>query len=488
MVQLVDRGMVEEMVARACRIVTGRGLGTRNNELLHRAGENESLAVRNGRIYPAKELLDSCLAHIKGNSVPRNEIPVNNHGWLDMIINSGDDADVVIKLTDLPFQYCDHEKRAIEPLTRDRVIEGTKLLHRLSELYGVRGYSCGVPQDTHAQLKAIEQYLIGYRYHRRGGGTIQSVPREAEAGFSLIRSVAEDWEDPRERDLMFFSPSPLILDADDLYLCFKEKIILRSFMVGSMPMMGMTGPIDPVGVYILGIAEVLGAAAILHAIFPEARAYVYPHPQTMSLQTGQMAFGTIEHARLEMMKLKVMEVLGLPYYNLKDIMTSAQMPGPTAQGDKALGFYTGITAGFRAFNLMPLSTDQVWSPVQALLDIENLRNAWKALEPLGTPVNFEEITTHIGAVMDEGILFSESDHTLLHMHEHYDTDSFLKRHFSSETWASSGRPEELVAVSEKVDELVGGWDYRPPQEKLERILDLYHGMCKKLNQAPIDLD
>jgi len=37
------------------------------------------------------------------------------------------------------------------------------------------------------------------------------------------------------------------LDADDLYLCFKPGINLSSFMVGSMPMMGMTGPVDPVG-------------------------------------------------------------------------------------------------------------------------------------------------------------------------------------------------------------------------------------------------
>src|SRR4030042_6655080 len=135
-----------------------------------------------------------------------------------------------------------------------------------------------------------------------------------------------------------------------------------------MPMMGMTGPVDPVGVYVQGLGEGLGAAAILHALFPEARAYVYPHPQVMDLRSGHMAFGTVEHARLEMIKMQVMKALNLPYYNLKDIMTSAQMPGSMAQGDKALGFFTGIMAGYRAFNLMALSTDQVWSPVQALLD------------------------------------------------------------------------------------------------------------------------
>jgi len=233
---------------------------------------------------------------------------------------------------------------------------------------------------------------------------------------------------------------------------------------------------------------VLGAATILHAIFPAARAYVYPHPQAMSLYSGQMAFGTIEHARLEMIKITVMDALELPYYNLKDIMTSAQMPGSVAQGDKALGFYTGIMAGFRAFNLMPLSTDQVWSPVQALLDIENLTNAWKALEPATPRTNCGLLADHIREVIDQGILFSESDHTLLHMHEHYDMGSFLQRYFSSESWNQAGNPDELDALELKKDELVSAWNYHPPGEKLEAILGIYHDLCRKLKTEPFSLE
>jgi trimethylamine:corrinoid methyltransferase-like protein len=286
---------------------------------------------------------------------------------------------------------------------------------------------------------------------------------------------------------MFFSPSPMILDADDLYLCFQNGITLNRFMVGSMPMMGMTGPIDPIGVYILGIAEVLGAASVLHAIFPDAQAYVYPHPQAMSLQSGRMAFGTVEHARLEMMKIIIMDVLGLQYYNLKDIMTSAQMPGSMAQGDKALGFYSGIIAGYRAYNLMPLSTDQVWSPEQALLDIENLQNAWKVLQPINTQET-SEICGHIESIIDAKMLFSESDHTLLHMHEHYDLELLQKRYFTSETWMSAGKPDEIAAIEEKKDGFISLWDYHPPQDKLEKVIDIYNGLCKRLNAEPLNLD
>lgn len=475
---------ITEIIDTACKIVLEKGIKTRNTELLHQASLNEHLVVKGQNIFFPRELLDSCLKELKNNRACTQ----GSHDWRDMIINKGDDKEIVIKLSDLPFQYCDHRERTIRPLTRNKVIEGTKLLHVLSEQKNIRGYSCGVPQDTDPYLRAIEQYLIGFRYNRNGGGTIQSIASEVEEEFIRIRAIAEDWEDTRRRDLMLFSPSPMLLDAEDLYLCFKEDIQLNSFMVGSMPMMGMTGPVDATGVYILAIAEVLGAASVLHALFPKAKAYIYPHPQAMSLRSGQMAFGTIEHARLEMLKKGMMENLGLPYYNLKDIMTSAQMPGSMAQGDKALIFYTGILAGYRAFNLMPLSTDQGWSPIQTLLDIENLQSAWKSIDSSETEGDCSESMEVITETLDEESLFAEHSHTLTNMFDHYDMDLWQKRHFTSEGWTDAGRPNEYKAVEETADSLISTWNYRPEQEKLEKINDIYTSLCKRYNADPLKFD
>ena len=485
---LLRKGIAAEMIDSACKVVLEKGIGTRNAELLKKGLENEHLSVKGTRIFVSPEILKSCLKKLSGARVPSGEKLVQQHDWKDMIINRGDDHEVVIKLTDLPYQFCDHMAGKIVPLSREQVVSGTKLMHVLSEKKNIRGYSCGVPQDTHPCLKAIEQYLIGFRFNINGGGTIQSVAPEVEEQFSEIRSIAESWEDPKQRDLMLFSPSPMLLDAEDLYLCFREGVRLNSFMVGSMPMMGMTGPVDPVGVYILALAEVIGAASVLHAFFPDAGVFVYPHPQAMSLETGQMAFGTVEHARLEMMKLEIMEALGLTYYNLKDIMTSAQMPGAMAQGDKALGFYTGIMAGYRAFNLMPLSTDQVWSPVQALLDIENLQNAWKSMDQSKIGGDCGSLTDVIMEVIDAKSLFAEHSHTLINMFDNYELEVWQRRHFSSETWGESGEPHELRALEHKVDEFTSTWEYRPPQDKLEKISDIYMALCRKYNTEPLNLD
>lgn len=488
MIKLLSDGIVDQMISTASKLVIEKGIMTRNSKLIEAAVMNDLLHVKGNRIFPSDEALKSCLIHLKQNRISTSDFYENQHGWPDMLIDHQANNDLVIKLTDLPYQFCDHRTQQIIPLSRDHVIEGTKLMHVLSVQQNLKGYSCGVPQNTANPLKTIEQYLIGYRYNQNGGGTIQSVAAEVEMDFNEIRCIAEGRENHQDRSLMLFSPSPMILDADELYLCFKPGINVSSFMVGSMPMMGMTGPVDPIGSYILGIAEVLGAATVLHALFPQAKAFVYPHPQAMDLRSGQMAFGTIEHARLEMLKLQVMKSLGLQYYNLKDIMTSAQMPGSMAQGDKALGFYTGLMAGYKAFNLMPLSTDQVWSPVQALLDIDALKNAYAATRLINKPDAITNAWNTICEVIDNDYLFAETIDTLMNMNENYDMEFLHNRFFSSEVWNSGGRQPELLAVEEKCQELISAWDFYPEQGKLEKILPIYHKLCSKYNVDPLNLD
>jgi len=488
MLKLLSYSTVQEMIGGACRLIPEKGIMSRNSHLIQAAALSENLYVKGNRIFPSSEAVDMCLLHLKQNSLSPGDKLGNHHDWHDMLVNHGEDSKILIKLTDLPYQYCDHINRQIIPLTRKHVIEGTKLLHVLSLQKGIRGYSCGVPQDTAAILKPIEQYLIGFRYNHNGGGTIQSVAEEVENQFAEIRCIAEGRNDPNERSLMLFSPGPLILDAEDLYLCFKPGIAVTEFMVGSMPMMGMTGPIDPIGAYILAIAEVLGAAAVLHALFPAARAYIYPHPQAMDMTTGQMAFGTIEHARLEIIKMQVMQALGLPYYNVKDIMTSAQMPGSMAQADKALGFYTGIMSGYRAFNLMPLSTDQVWSPVQALLDIDALGNAWSAIKTQDREGAVSNAISAISCAIDSNCLFAEIEDTLMNMGLHYEMGTLHKRYFTSELWQSALRPTEYEAIRETADYLVGSWNFQPDTAKFEKMLSIYYRLCKHYHTEPLKLD
>jgi len=127
--QLLSIGTVEEMIATACKLVTDKGLMTRNTELFEAAEINQTLLTKGNRIFPSVEALVSCMTHLKQNRISAHDIYENQHGWPDVLIDRCATNDLVIKLTDLPYQFCDHRLQQIIPLTREHVIEGTKLLH-----------------------------------------------------------------------------------------------------------------------------------------------------------------------------------------------------------------------------------------------------------------------------------------------------------------------------------------------------------------------
>jgi len=186
--------------------------------------------------------------------------------------------------------------------------------------------------------------------------------------------------------------------------------------------------------------------------------------------------------------MEIMNTLEVPYYNLKDISTSSQIPGSIAPGDKTLGFFSGILAGYRTFKIMPLSTDQGWSSEQTILDIQHLQNSLITLDKSNLNSDWNSSYNVMEEVIDNGGLFAENTHTLMNMSDSYDVNEVYKGYYSSEIWKDAGRPKELNAVSLKIAEYLDTWAYRPSQEKLEKIVDIYVSCYKEQNTKLIDIE
>lgn len=137
---------------------------------------------------------------------------------------------------------------------------------------------------------------------------------------------------------------------------------------------------------------------------------------------------------------------------------------------------------------MPLSTDQGWSPIQALLDIENLQSAWKSLDSTKLEGDIKEAEEVIVETLESGSLFAEHTHTLMNMLDSYDMNLWQQRYFTSESWIDAGSPDEYKALEEKVDSLTDSWDYHPNQQKMEQIYDIYLSLCRQFNTDPLKLD
>ena len=234
--RIVSRECVKAMLSSALRMIQETGIETPRSDLLEKAKELEGLTVSRNRIRVAPEVAYEVIEQNQVDevtSLPRSQNPT-------------------ITIPDYATLFADHHEGVLRPLTRADAIAGTKLMDALASRHVV-GKSCGPPQDVVPLMQPIEQYVIGFRYSRNGGSTkIPLLPQVARFLFE-IREIAEDF-DPGRRDFSVWVPSPLKLEGQELDELLDSGAKVLSFYVGSMPAMGITGPVDPVGVYTLALA------------------------------------------------------------------------------------------------------------------------------------------------------------------------------------------------------------------------------------------
>lgn len=466
--RIVSRDCVDAMLASALRMIQEIGIETNRQDLLEKARGLRGLTVSRNRVFVAPELAYEIIEQNQSDEAPSLTRPENP----------------TITVSEYASLFADHHTRLLRPLTRSDAIAGVKLMDSLTSRWVV-GDSCGVPQDTIPPLQPIEQYLIGYRYSRNGGSTkIPNTPEVAPFIFE-IREIAEDF-DRRRRHFSVWVPSPLKLEGNELDELLDSGAQVLSFYVGSMPLMGMTGPVDPVGAYTLSLAETLGGAAILHRLFPEAEVSIWPHPQAMDPHTGLMAFGTLEWNRLDLMKKEILEHLGMPP-KPKENLSSACMPDAQAQGDKMASIAFGVTHGFTHFNLFPLCGDEAWSHVQLVLDVEYVHSAWET-QKLSSGTQRAETAFHtMTEAIRENRILGEMEDTVLHLRENY-YPSPLPRLFSSSQWNNSGGLKYLADAEAYAQELIEKADYTPPEDRLRKVLDVYQRACREFGAQPMPFD
>jgi len=444
------------------------GIGTSRKDLLERAKGLAGISVHRNRIHIAPEVV--------------NEVIKENQFGEEAPLAPREHPSITV--SDYASLFADHRARVLRPLNRSDAITGTKLMDSLTPRW-VTGKSCGTPQEAIPPLQPIEQYLIGFRYSRNGGSTKVPITPEVASFMFEIREIAEDF-DRRRRSFSVWVPSPLRLEGNELDELLDSGAQVLSFYVGSMPVMGITGPVDPVGVYTLSLAETLGGAAILHRIFPEATASIYPHPQPMDPHSGLMAFGTPAWNRLELIKKEIFEHLGMPSRS-KDNLTSACMPDAQAQAEKMASISLGVAHGFTHFNLFPLCADEAWSHVQLVFDVEYVHAAWETQKSL-TEVNRAEDAFHtLANAVQEKRIVGEMEDTILHLREYY-SRSLLPRMFNSGQWNTRGRTDPLSDAQAYAQELIDKANYAPPDDKFRKILRVYQRACREFGAEPMNLD
>ena len=206
-----------------------------------------------------------------------------------------------------------------------------------------------------------------------------------------------------------YTVSPLTLFGESFDIVFSHPERYKQINVTALPSLGANTPLSLVGAYAQTAAETLGAAVICEEITGVPATYK-PSLYTFDFRTMSMPFGSPEKLLLEWANNEVTARLGGYPVSIKsvDIHTNAVKAGVQAVMEKGMLAVAGAMRGARGFYCIgTLAMDEVFSPVQLLLDLEMLEHLKTILD--GMPVEdwngdlIEEIRTGI----EEGFISSE---------------------------------------------------------------------------------
>ena len=351
----VPRWLLETMHEKALEVLEQIGIRVTNKRILTRIAEAKRFEIRDGWVRIRRDLIEDLLAEVRRR--PRKERVM-------------DEEEIILSLGYPGCSYVvDLETDRLEPLTESRAVEATKLIDSLYD-WGVRGGAPGAPVDVPPKIRRIAQCLIGYKYSR----SASPAPFESFEEAVYIKQMAEVMG--HEFGMPIYVVSPLRLEGISVEraIPFLEDGECRRVSVGSMPIAGATAPVYPVGAFIQGISESLGSSAILRVAYPDIEIGFGIGAYQFDMRYGNIVIGSPEQTLMDLFGIALNRFYGIGFYEVRSFRTMAKKVDAQGQVEKASSATVGVLSGAGEFvHSGLLSIDEVFSPVQLVIDCEIAR-------------------------------------------------------------------------------------------------------------------
>ncbi|MHB0856665.1 MAG: trimethylamine methyltransferase family protein [Anaerolineae bacterium] len=313
--------------------------------------------------------------------------------------------------------YHDPETRALVPWTEERLATYIALARALPHVG--RAGMLGCRLDKPAKLEPLYERFYCWKYGASDHGTIH-LDELCPAVYDLCQLRAEQLGQPlREvfRGTAYLIPA-LKLGRHEAhqFLYFWERGL--PVHLGDMYAMGATSPVTLAGSLALSLAEQLGIGILQRAFHGGDSFGLGCSLSVLDMRTMIYPYGRPEMALTNMAMAQVAQRLGLPFGGHAGL-TDAKQPSAEAGAQKALtAIPTLLAAGHVHVDAGLLSIDEVFSPLQLILDNE-LCGALKHLCQ-EFHVTGEELALELIEELGPGGHYMATEHTVKHFrHEHW---------------------------------------------------------------------
>jgi len=365
-------------------------------------------------------------------------------------------------LSSYPIYHYDFRSREILPMDTSSVVELTKLTDGLLDR-GVIGSTPGVPQDVPPALRHLKCLMIGAEYSRFGPDVPVSSPETADWMLPMLEVVGA------QPEFGVFILNPLRCEGDTLDTLIKYPGRFPRITVGSMPMMGVSAPMDFTGATLIGLAGALGALAVSMAFAPDSRYLLEPRIWPVDFHTLNILYGWPETEISTLWSYRFLRKYGLETGGTKAFHSSAIEPDAQANGQRGACGLIDALNGVRTFTFGGLlGTDLVFSAQQLLFDLELVSYYRKVCEPVA--FDPEAATLDIEDAGPAGS-YLERDSTLEHFRDVW--RSPLWNANSVAGFRMERKADLLGRAREEIERIIARHSFRLEEEKLRALQGIY---------------
>jgi len=319
------------------------------------------------------------------------------------------------------------------------------LARNLPEVQGMSMLGCAI--NVPAAVEPLYERFYCWKYGAYPGGTLHPFS-SAEAIWDLTQAYAElKGKTPAE---VFtgccFMMSPLRFAAEEAKQFWYWAQRGMKVSLSNMTTAGLTAPATIAGQVTLHAAEKIAIYIIRHALYGTQEFYLMTAMAPADMRSAGRPCARPESAIANMMMASMARWYGVGTYGQSG-MTDAKEPSQEVAAQRMMGALANLLAGADAtFHIGQLSTDYVFSPLQAVLDNEYAGALQRFRKSFA--VTDESIGVEMIKEVGPGGLYIDHQHTLDHFRdEFWHPDIWQRDQFNA--WDIAGRKSDVAIALDR---------------------------------------
>jgi len=386
--------------------------------------------------------------------------------------------DYRVSLGEVCFFLYDWETGERRRATRQDTVDMIRLGDAIPE---VRTISTPVVNsEIDQRLEVLEAIELLVANSNKGGGTGIRCPEQVRHIVEITRMCEKHGDPRRFVQTAGCLTTPLTLGERTAQII--EQLMdfgYDTFAFSSMPIAGGNAPVTTAGCAVMTIAELLGGRLVARAVNPEAKGVGSIITGTMDMTNGRPSFCSPQAMLQDILVWRVFRRLyGITIgVERKASYINAKVPGLQAAYERTFKQMTLADAtGGLGMHLGSLDGAAIFSPEQAMIDLDLCRGLWKfyrGVDMSDEALAVDEIES-IGA--GDGKSTFDTDHTLRHFRDSLWMPKLLDVSMWHDGLEADRERTMLRKANAQWKEYLGSW--RQPEVNPELVADI-HGVVER---------